>query len=380
MMNNRLTATTNYFIKTAGIAALFSMPLCAIAQSPFAGLENLFTVPKNYTVNYTTAPPVIDGNINDPVWRQAKWTEDFQDIEGDLKPGPALQTNAKMLWDDSCLYIAAQVHDPNVWAYLTHRDDIVYRDNDFEVFIDPNKTTHQYYEFEFNAVNTVFDLFLNKPYRNGGNAMINWDAEGIRSATKVQGTVNNPTDTDEGWTIEIAIPFRALSFGIDVTVPKEGDFWRIDFSRVEWKTKVVAGKYVKLKDSAGNNLPENNWVWSPQGVINMHFPERWGYLLFNKGNLNDTAFQLPYEELQRQYLWLIYYREKQWREKNNVYSASLKKFGLGKAVSINNEVNNLKIEAGPHQFIAFITDKTKKITWTINQEGLVRKFNIPQDE
>lgn len=362
------------------MAALFLAPCLAIAQSPFAGLENLFTTPKNYTVNYAASAPVIDGDINDAVWQQAKWTEDFQDIEGDLKPKPPLQTNVKMLWDDSCLYIAAQIHDPNVWAYLTHHDDIVYRDNDFEVFIDPNKSTHQYYEIEYNALNTVFDLFLNKPYRNGGNAMINWDAEGLRSATKVQGTLNNPSDTDEGWTIEMSIPYRALSFGIDVAVPREGNLWRINFSRVEWGTKVVNGKYVKLKDSAGNNLPEHNWVWSPQGVINMHYPERWGYLLFNKGHLNDREFQLPYEELQKEYLWIIYYREKQWRGKNKAYSPSLSKFGLSKTVNIDNKVNGLKIEAGPHQFIAFITDKINKITWTINQEGLVRKFNTAQDE
>ena len=109
------------------------------------------------------------------------------DIEGSLKPNPPLQTKVKMLWDDSCLYIAAQINDPGVWATLTHHDDIIFRDNDFEVFINPNNTTHQYFELEFNALNTVFDLFLNKPYRNGGNAMINWNAEGLRSAVKIAG-------------------------------------------------------------------------------------------------------------------------------------------------------------------------------------------------
>jgi hypothetical protein len=48
-----------------------------------------------------------------------------------------------------------------------------------------------------------------------------------------------------------------------VPQPKIGTEWRIDFSRVEWLKK-----------------PEENWVWSPQGVINMHVPDRWGYLEF----------------------------------------------------------------------------------------------------
>lgn len=342
----------------------------ANAQSPFKAFENLFTAPRSYVVTYTPTPPVIDGDINDAAWQQAAWTEDFRDIEGDLKPDPPLRTRAKMLWDDSCLYIAAEISDPNVWAYLKHHDDIVFRDNDFEVFIDPNNTTHQYFELEFNAINTVFDLFLNKPYRNGGNAMINWDAPGLRSATKVGGTLNDPADKDKGWTIEIAIPFRALILGNERRPPVDGALWRINFSRVEWDTKAVNGKYVKLKDAAGHNLPEHNWVWSPQGVINMHFPERWGYLLFSKQTANPPAFVLPYAEKQRQYLWLIYYHEQQWMEQHGVYQGSLAQFGLADTVTIDGHVNKLQIEATPHQFMALIKDESGGVTRTINQEGL----------
>ena len=283
-----------------------------------------------------------------------------------------------MLWDDTCLYIAAQIRDPNVWATLTRHDATIFHDNDFELFIDPGNTTHQYFEIEDNAFNTIFDLFLNKPYRNGGNALTTWDTKGLRSAVKIQGTLNDPTDTDKGWTVEMAIPFKAISNYMQL--PKDGTFWRANFSRVEWDIKVVDGKYVKLKDSTGHTLPEHNWVWSPQGVINMHYPERWGYLQFNKGNINNTTFTLPYSELQKRYLWLIYYQEKLWRNEHHVYIDSLEKFGLDKTVTINNEINVLKIEATQHQFMAFITDEKDKITWTINQEGLVKQLNTRTDE
>jgi hypothetical protein len=370
-MNKKQPVYTYYFVKKALIALVFSAPFTAIAQSPFKNFRNLFDIPKSYVVHYTKLPPVIDGDINDHVWQQAQWTANFVDIEGDLKPKPTLQTNVKMLWDDSCLYIAAQINDPNVWATLTHHDDIIFRDNDFEVFINPNNTTHQYFEIEYNALNTVFDLFLNKPYRNGGNAMINWNAEGLRSAVKVQGTLNDPSDVDKGWTIEMAIPFRAVSLGNNVEVPKEGTLWRINFSRVEWDTKVVNGKYVKLTDNAGHNLPEHNWVWSPQHVVDMHYPERWGYLQFSKNSANNT-FNLPYFEMQKIYLWLIYYQEKLWLKQHHAYTPSLQNFELKSNVTINNNVNTLQIEATRHQFMAFITDKKDKITWTINQDGLVR--------
>ena len=364
-----------YTFCVARIAAVMfvvfcSFPAWVFAQQQFKGLENLFTIPKNYVVNYTASPPKIDGNLNDAVWQKATWTDDFVDIEGDLKPHPALQTNVKMLWDDSCLYIAAQIHDPHVWANLKQHDQIVFLDNDFEVFINPNNTTHQYFELEFNALNTVFDLFLNKPYRNNGDPLINWNAEGLRSAVNVQGTLNDPTDVDKSWTVEIAIPFRAISLGNFTQVPNDGTTWRINFSRVEWDTKVVDGKYVKIKDNAGHNLPEHNWVWSPQGVIDMHFPERWGYLKFSKSASGSQQFNLPYPEQQKKYLWLVYYRQQQWYKRHHTYCLLLPPLGVNSSANIDNHLNAIRLEATKHQFIAFITDKKTNITYSINEEGL----------
>ncbi|SHN12891.1 carbohydrate-binding family 9-like protein [Mucilaginibacter sp. OK098] len=351
----------------------------ATAQQQFKGLENLFTTPKSYVAGYTKNAPLIDGDINDAAWQQAKWSDDFVDIEGNLKPNPPLKTNIKMLWDDTCLYMAVKVMDPNVWATLKKRDDIIFMDNDVEVFIDPGNTTHEYFEIEWNAINSIFDLFLNKPYRNQGRPISSWDVKGMRSAVKIQGTLNDPSDTDKGWTVEIAIPFKALSLGNRRSAPGEGTFWRFNFSRVEWDTKVVNGKYEKLKDNNGRNLPEHNWVWSPQGVINMHFPERFGYLQFTKKD-NAPAFVLPYSELQKQYLWLVYYRQTAWFREHGVYAQSLKELDVDDKVTINGNVSDLKLEATPHQFMALITDKKDNITWRINQEGLVGKLSNNPNE
>src|ERR1700754_3709265 len=108
--------------------------LTAKAQSDFKGLEHLFTQPENYIVYHTDHPPVIDGNINELVWQQVNWTNDFVDIEGARKPKPALATRVKLLWDDSTLYIAAQLTEPHLWATLKHHDDTMFHDNDFELF------------------------------------------------------------------------------------------------------------------------------------------------------------------------------------------------------------------------------------------------------
>lgn len=379
-MAKRVFVKPRFFVVVIIAGIFLSVAAPVNAQSPFTGLENLFTVPLSYVVYHTGTPPLIDGDISDDTWQQADWTNEFQDIEGSSKPHPALRTKVKMLWDDSCLYIAAQMQEPQVWAYQKQHDDIVYHDNDFEVFINPNNTTHDYYEFEVNALNTILDLFMDVPYHDGGRAMISWNAAGFRSAVKVQGTLNDPSNTDKGWTVEIAIPFKAVNLGDYTRIPNDGAIWRINFSRVEWDVNVNNGKYVKQTDVDGNAKPEHNWVWSVQGVKNMHFPERWGYLRFSKKVAGNVAFNMPYNEQQRRYLWLIYYREHEYFTQHQQYAVDLKQFGLDSIVTVDGKTNRLQLEATPHQFIALITDKNDNITWTINQQGWVRQLKNRNNE
>ena len=56
------------------------------------------------------------------------------------------KTRAKVLWDDKNIYFGAYLDEPHVWAKLKHRDTIIFIDNDFEVFIDPDGDTHAHYE------------------------------------------------------------------------------------------------------------------------------------------------------------------------------------------------------------------------------------------
>lgn len=233
-------------------------------------------MPLRYECPRAPQPPSLSGRLDDPVWERAPWTEDFVDIEGDRRPAPRFRTRAKMLWDDACLYIAAEMEEPHVWATLTERDSVIFHDNDFEVFLDPDGDAKSYFELEVNALNTVWDLWLEVPYRDGGRADSNWRIEGLRTAVHVNGTLNDPSDVDKGWTVEIAIPWSALADKAGMPCPpREGEIWRINFSRVEWQVEVAEGRYRKLPDT-----PEDNWVWSPQGVIDMHQPEQWGYLEF----------------------------------------------------------------------------------------------------
>lgn len=183
-----------------------------------------------------------------------------------------------MLWDDEYFYIGALLEEPHVWATLTNHDSVIFHDNDFEFFIDPNGDTLEYYEFEINALNTGWDLFLDKPYRHGGKARNSWEIPGLQTAVFVDGTINDPRDLDRSWSVEIAIPWKALAeYARTPSPPRPGDEWRVNFSRVEWQHQIDSGRYRKIPGTR-----EDNWVWSPQGEINMHIPERWGRVRFVK--------------------------------------------------------------------------------------------------
>jgi predicted esterase len=233
-------------------------------------------VPKNYLCRHAASPLTIDGKLDEPAWQEAPWTDDFADIQGAAKPAPRFHTHAKLLWDENYLYLAAELEEPHVWATLTNHDAVIFNDPDFEVFLDPQGETQPYYEFEMNALNTTWDLLLTKPYMDDGKPHNEWEIPGAKTAVQVRGTLNNPADTDRGWTVEIAFPWSVLSeHARHAGPPTEGEQWRIDFSRVEWQISVTNGAYHKVP-----HTPEDNWVWSPTGVIDMHRPEMWGLLQF----------------------------------------------------------------------------------------------------
>lgn len=289
--------------------------------------EKIPFAPRQYVCYKTTEPLLIDGLLTDEPWQDAAWTDVFVDIQGDAKPSPRHRTRAKMLWDDTYFYIAASLDEPDLWATLTQRDTVIFYDNDFEVFIDPDGDTHAYYELEINALETVWDLMLLKPYRDGGPAINGWDVQGLQARVHLNGTLNDPRDRDQGWSVEVALPWAVLKEAAPRQEPPQaGAQWRINFSRVQWELAVEAGRYVKKIDpQTGSHYPEDNWVWSPQGVVNMHRPEQWGYVQFSgtaPGEAVD-AFVVDPNEKVKWALRRLYYRQRAYQETYGRYAADL---------------------------------------------------------
>ena len=288
-----------------------------VAQTIHAADLKIPFNPKTYVCHTALSPIKIDGVI-DEQWQNAPWSDEFVDIEGNLKPAPQYPTQVKMLWDAEYFYIAAKLIEPHIWANITQHDAVIFQDNDFEVFIDPDGDTHNYYEFEMNALNTFWDLILTKPYRDGVSTINSWEIPGIKTAVKIYGTLNNSRDVDSAWTIEIAFPWKVLK-ECAPKIPTNGTQWRINFSRVEWQADVVDGKYVKRTDANGKKLPENNWVWSPQGVIAMHKPETWGYVQFSSKTENDVFVNHADEQI-KWALRRVYLRQKLYESKFHMFT------------------------------------------------------------
>ncbi len=365
----RLSAVT--FILLAGCAA--GLPLGGLPRWGVAAAQapEPLPHPRGYVACKTAGPLTIDGKLDEPSWRSAPWTEDFVDIEGSLRPRPRYRTRAKMLWDDSCLYIGARLEEPHVWATLHQRDTVIFIDNDFEVFIDPNGDTHEYYEFEMNANNTVWDLFLPKPYKDRGSAVDSWNIEGLRTAVHIRGTLNNPADTDTCWCAEIAMPWRALKQYAQVPAPPhDGDQWRINFSRVEWLHEIVGGAYRKV---AGRR--EDNWVWSPQWVVDMHRPETWGYVQFSTHRQGVEKFRPDPAWKTKMALQEVYYAQKQYHDSTKQWAQSLDQLSLRPAAKAARS-HGLSLEPTSTGFVASMSLKGpggQTQRWHIREDALIWK-------
>lgn len=335
--------------------------------------------PEGYVCNRAATPVKIDGSIDDPAWKAAPWTKDFVDIEGAKRPNPRFKTRVKMLWNDDYLFVGAEIEEPHVWGTLGFHDQVMFYENDFEMFIDPNGDNHEYYELEMSPLAAIWDMYLPVAYRDMTEGVAPdavWDIPGVQVRVSVDGTFNDPRDNDRGWFLEMAIPWKGLAGKAHMSCPpRTGDTWRVNFSRVEYVCDIVTSDRVSggVKDNAyktREGVPCDNWVWSPQGVVNMHCPEMWGYVQFSSDTTGADVYH-PDSVLEgRRILHDIYYSQRDFREKRKAWAGSLKELGLDftgdRALAIPPV-----LEKTPEGWTARFTVKCA--------DGTTRKMSIRQD-
>ncbi len=347
-------------IKSTLAITILYFNFTAVAQEIFQPI-----IPKHYIANKIDAKISIDGLADEPSWQYAEWSDLFQDIEGDNRPNPFYDTRVKILWDDKFIYFFANMEEEHVWANIKQRDQVIFHNNDFEIFLKPYAENTHYAEIEINALGTVWDLLLMNAYREGGPIINDWNIEGLQVGVHVDGKINNSKNKDKGWSVEIAVPWSSLN---DLLFGKKHkslpDPWRVNFSRVQWEFDLDKGKYKRKKGTK-----EYNWVWCQQDAIDMHRPEHWGYLLFTDGTRTEEQLLSwrSHEEI-RQYLFYLYRLQKQYRKKNFTKTGS---WNYASSIEMLNPLTyldkNVVMKMTEFGFEMTIVDQGKRIT--INQRG-----------
>lgn len=207
-----------------------------------------------YRVHKTATPPRIDGALDDPAWAQAVPVELHNSFDG----GPVqLRTTARLLYDDQYLYVAFDSEDPDVWGTLLKRDEPIYNEEVVEIFLDADANGRTYNELEVSPHNTIFDAYFPSRRRDMDTS---WDS-GMVSAVKVNGTIDDPDDTDKGWTVEMRIPFARLA-AVPHLPPQPNDRWRFNLYRLEHlhRKQVEGQAFSPLFQGDFHNLPRFGWL------------------------------------------------------------------------------------------------------------------------
>lgn len=325
-------------------------------------LDLLLATPPQYRAVKTNQAMVVDGFANEAIWKEIPFTSRFRDIAG----GSASNTSAlKLCWDEQYLYVFAQLEQSQLWASLTKKDTAVFMDNALEFFIDMDGDMQQYIEFQINALGTTWDLILSKAYRDGGKQDSDFDFPGLKKAIRLRGTLNQPGDIDEGWDVELAIPLA----------PRKGQIARMNFSHVNWKLEAVNGSYQKQKDAAGRIVQPDYLVWSPQGRVDLHMPERWGYVLFAEEAGSASFISAETLEIQRS-LWKYYYLQRDHREQYKQYAKGLDELRKKYPEADWQHSSQVQIQQDPSGFVLVGKEKKSGTTWRLDAAGRLQQIKI----
>ena len=218
-----------------------------------------------YTIERVSSGITVDGRADERDWQAAApielivpWLHDESE--------PVQATEVRMLWSPEDLFIVYKCADPFIGAEIVEHDGATYLEDTVEIFATPNADhVYSYYGYEMNVLGTLLDYvtFWRDGLRLSGGS--GWQSEGVRIVTTYDGTLNDDSDRDSGWILEIAIPFDNFRHLGGRIPPRDGDRWRLNLNRCAGKT---AGQYAMWSDS-GTPKPQ------------FHVPERFGVAVFS---------------------------------------------------------------------------------------------------
>jgi hypothetical protein len=189
------------------------------AQPP-AAAQALPRADAALAVPHASGPIAVDGEVDEDDWKVAGRTGPFSDAHGaDARPF----SDARFLWDEQNLYVTLYAADDDLRARVTAHDGPVWIDDAFSLHLTPAAPGSPTYLFDISPAGVTMDA------RRGldGKQDVSWES-GLRVAVDRDGTLNDPSDEDEEWVIEAAIPLRALG-----VTPAAGARLLVDISRCD---------------------------------------------------------------------------------------------------------------------------------------------------
>ena len=198
---------------------------------------------------------IIDGSLDEEAWEKAETISLLNNKTGKPVEQDEYKSEVKTCYDSDYLYIAFINGDQDIFTSFTKRDEYLWEDEVVEVFIDTDEGLSTYIEIEISPANIQFDSYITDTANIDLIETPMYDIEGLKSAIFVDGTVNNNSDIDKSWTVEIAIPLEEINMAINSEYPI--NFYRID------------------RDSTG----PGSYAWSPT-FRRFHSPSNFGKIKF----------------------------------------------------------------------------------------------------
>jgi hypothetical protein len=206
----------------------------------------------------------IDGQLDEAAWRTAGFTGPLvHPSTGAAAGANDARGSVRVLWDEQHLYLGWEVTDDHLVETGTERDAHYWENDTTEVLIDPDGDGRNYYEIQVSPGGHTFDSQQPQPPSAGSFGNVGWNPN-LRVAVTRNGTLGNDSDTDTGYTVEVAIPWSEINAGAPHTPPQEGDAWRMNFFLMD-----------KPKQGGVRHA-----AWSPPRSGNFHATDRFGRVRF----------------------------------------------------------------------------------------------------
>jgi hypothetical protein len=168
----------------------------------------------------------IDGKLDESAWNHSARTGVFRRFDG--QAAAQQSTEAMLCWDDKNLYLAFVCRDRDITSSYKHRDEPLYLQEAVELFLDPDSDRKDYMEFEVSPASVTFDASFSAR-RTGMKLSFNPQ---MQVSVLIDGTLNNSSDEDISWTVEMAIPFDQMT-GRGRRPPRASDCWRMNMFRLD---------------------------------------------------------------------------------------------------------------------------------------------------